>query len=393
MTDAINTNRQFRLYDADENYMRLSVDETIARELNKWQGWKCSAGVRGLYIDYDGNIWNCNTASSKLDRFNKGEWKKVEFLMKQGDTKPDTSKVFKLSLDNTEENKKKHWGFLGNVSEGYQLPKEWVTCPFNSCGCGADVVLSKAKTNDDRQMLAVTNWGDKGRDGTSADYRDTVKDPVAVETNFQVPYQILWDLGRFCNYDCNYCWSSVHNRTDPHKDYDDLIRVSDDIITNWAKGKQIRWNFGGGEPTLHPKFLDWMQYLKSRNQWTLVTTNGSRDTKYWKKLIPFLNSVNMSAHFSQVDEDRFIRNIEVICEYFDVHSDDHWLEIKLMAPPEYFDRALAMRERIQKLGVLDKPGAYGRIKGVMSLVPIRSLGDAGTIVEYSPEQLQILSNQ
>lgn len=394
MTDEVNTNKQFRIYNADGEYTRYSVDEAISRELNKWKGWSCSAGVRGLYIDYDGNMWVCNSASSKIDRFNKSEWKKVELLMQKGDTKPDTSKVFKMVIPNTEENKQKHWGYLGNISEGgYELPKEWVTCPYNSCGCGADVVLSKAQ-QEHKQKLAVTFFGNRGKDFTTDDYRETIEgEPVAAETNFPVPYQILWDLGRFCNYDCNYCWSSVHNRTDPHKDFDMLVRVSNDIIDNWAKGRMIRWNFGGGEPTLHPKFLDWMAHLKERGQWTLVTTNGSRDTKYWEKLIPHLNSVNMSAHFSQINEDRFIRNIETICKHFDEHDDDHWLEIKLMAPPEHFDRALALRERIQKLDVIGKPGANNRINGVMSMVPIRSLGDSGTIVEYSPEQISILSNQ
>ena len=75
--DDVNTNKQLRIYDKSEKYIRLSVDETIARGLNKWQAWQCSAGVRALYIDFDGNLWICNTASSKLDRFNDPGWKEV----------------------------------------------------------------------------------------------------------------------------------------------------------------------------------------------------------------------------------------------------------------------------------------------------------------------------
>ena len=76
MHDA-NTNKQFRIYDKTSKYIRLSVDETIARNLNRWQDWQCSAGVRGLYIDFDGNLWICNTASAKLDRFNTPGWEQV----------------------------------------------------------------------------------------------------------------------------------------------------------------------------------------------------------------------------------------------------------------------------------------------------------------------------
>jgi sulfatase maturation enzyme AslB (radical SAM superfamily) len=220
---------------------------------------------------------------------------------------------------------------------------------------------------------------------------------VAVEMNFPIPYQVLWDLGRLCNYDCSYCWPNVHNRHEEHKNYDDLINTCNKIIDDWSHGEPIRWNFGGGEPTLHPRFLDLLKHLKSRNQWTMVTSNGTRDHKYWSLAAENLNSINLSAHFDglkdEKDEDRFVRNVEAVCKHFDEHNDDHWLEVKLMAPPQHLERALKMREKIRALGTLDKPGANGRIKGVLSLVPIRSMGDSGALVNYTEEQLEIFRKQ
>ena len=61
-------NKQLRIYSSDSHFTRVSVDEAIARGINSWKGWKCSAGVRGLYIDYDGNIWNANCASSNRNQ-------------------------------------------------------------------------------------------------------------------------------------------------------------------------------------------------------------------------------------------------------------------------------------------------------------------------------------
>jgi sulfatase maturation enzyme AslB (radical SAM superfamily) len=248
-----------------------------------------------------------------------------------------------------------------------------------------------------KMMLSVTNSSWEGKENTLNDVVDNIGAPVAVEMNFPIPYQILWDLGRRCNYDCSYCWTSVHNRTDDHKDYDLLITTADNLINNWSGGKSIRWNFGGGEPTLHPKFLDFVKYLKDRNQWIMITSNGTRDHKYWAEAAKYLNSINLSAHFDgltdEKDEDRFVRNIDAICKHFDEHDDDHWLEIKLMAPPQYIDRALKLKDKINALGTLDKPGANGRIKGVVSLVPIRGLGDSGTLVEYNDNQLEMFKNQ
>lgn len=409
--DDANTNKQFRIYDESEKYIRLSVDETIARGLNKWQGWQCSAGVRALYIDFDGNLWICNTASAKLDRFNFDGWRTILKQNKPANPTEEwwpiqnklgleyrkTKEAFQKVLPNTVENKTEFPGFLGNIFDGYDLPKSWFKCPWDSCGCGADVIVSKAKSTMYKPMLSVTNGGWESKENTLTDVVDSIEEPVAVEMNFPIPYQILWDLGRRCNYDCSYCWTSVHNRTDDHKDYNLLVKTADNLIDNWSNKESIRWNFGGGEPTLHPKFLEFLKHLKSRDQWIMLTSNGTRDHKYWTEAVQYLNSINLSAHFDglldEKDEDRFVRNIESICKHFDEHDDDHWLEIKLMAPPHYIDRALKLRDKIKALGTLDRPGANNRIKGMLSLVPIRSIGDSGALVEYTKEQLDIFRTQ
>lgn len=411
LEDDINTNKQFRVYEESGKHLRLSVDEAIARNLNTWQGWKCSAGVRALYIDFDGNLWVCNTASANLDRFNYAEW---EVLRANKRSEPRTDKwddelhqlgldyrktknAYKKILPNDAATKNTYPGFLGNIYDGYELPNDWFTCPWQSCGCGADVVLSKAKTDMYKELLSVTNRSWRGKEETLKNSAQTIGEPVAVEMNFPIPYQILWDIGRRCNYDCSYCWRSVHNRTDDHKDFDLMVKTADRIINEWAHGNVIRWNFGGGEPTLHPRFLDFLKHLNDRKQWTMVTTNGTRDHKYWSEAIKYLNSVNLSAHFDGLlgdkEEDRFVRNVEVICDHFSQHNDDHWLEVKVMAPPQYIERALKLHGKIKALGVLDKHGANNRINGSLSLVPIRSLGDSGTLVEYTDEQLEIFKHQ
>jgi organic radical activating enzyme len=411
--DDINTNKQFRLYDSNAKFIRLSVDEVIAREHNKWQNWECSAGVRGLYIDYDGNIWMCNTSSAnQSDNFNYPNWLAFskEHKEKYDEKEWEKTKVIYLKefrqredaynnvmLHNNSATKKNKIGFLGNIKEGFEIRDNWSQCPWEKCSCGADVILSKAKSSFHREILAVTNKSWEGKEFTKDNTTDNIVDFVAAEMNFPIPYQILWDLGRLCNYDCSYCWPNVHNRHEKHKDYNDIVNVCDNIINNWSKGDTIRWNFGGGEPTLHPNFLDLLKFLKSKNQWIMVTSNGTRDYKYWSQAVKYLNSINLSAHFEglkdEKDEDRFIKNIQVICDHFASHDDDHWLEIKIMTTPEFINRALALKEKIKKLEILHKKGANNRINGVVSLVPIRKIGNSGQLVEYTEEQLEILRNQ
>ncbi len=381
--------------------MRLSVDETIARGLNSWRNWTCSAGVKNLYIDYDGNLWVCNTASAAVNRFNYeafeqqkkelferadpekvwDEFEKLKVRFRKSDI--SVSKVF------SSQNEK---GLLGNIFNGFEIPDKWFNCEWNLCGCGADVFIPKAQSKEDIAKLSVHNYGFAGRDSSTNDLVDQIEKSVAVEPNFPISYQILWDLGRRCNYDCSYCWPSAHNRDAEHKPLKVMIDTADKLISSWSFGSQIRWNFGGGEPTLNPDFLEFVKYLHSRNQWVLVTTNGSRPRSYWKEAIKYINSVNLSVHFEFSKDQRILENIEEICDYFDKHNADHWLEIKLMSPPQFVQNALALKEKIKELTKLKDFGANGRIKGVVSIVPIRS-SDGSTLIEYTEEDMKLIQNQ
>jgi organic radical activating enzyme len=443
-------NKQLRVYDASGKYIRMSVDETIARGQNSWRSWKCSAGTRGLYIDYDGNIWVANCASSHyndgvhadttiqawakkrleifgefphIDWYNqntdggwplpKDGWEICEQHVKLQAELRSTELAFFNNLGrsietidttanawqwkSTLDDVGSVWGLLGNIRDGFDVPDDWVTCPYGNCGCGADVILSKSKTYAHRELLDVTKNGSRGTANVK-NFTDQISDSVAVEMNFPIDFQVLWDLGRKCNYNCNYCWPSVHSNTEKFADYDTIIRAIDMITTHWAEGKQIRWNFGGGEPTMHPQFIDILKYLKSKGQWILITTNGSRSTKFWTEAAQYCNSINMSAHFASMDlypgnEQRFIDNCEVIMKQHDLVDDDHWIEIKLMTPPGYLERAQATKDRIMALNMLDQPGANGRPKGSISLVPIRSLDDSSSLVNYSENEIEYFRNQ
>jgi len=342
----------------------LSVDELIARGLNKWNGYVCGAGFKYMYFDYDGNVWRCNAGSERRNG------------------------MIRQEIPVTDEMKNRHKGYLGNINESFEIPNDVFVCPWKSCNCGADILVPKAHPAHQNKLMI----------NPLPTVPTTMTSPVvpasaASETFFPIGRQILWDIGRRCNYACSYCWPEAHSRTDPHLPWETITRVSQRMIDEWANGGMIRWYFGGGEPTLHPMFVDWMKWLTERNQWTLVTTNGSRPAKYWKELIPYLSAVNMSVHFEYANENKLMDNISTICEHFMQHNSDHWLEIKLMSTPLSLDRAIALKDRIINSGMLSAIGANGQPNGTMSLVPIRDLRLAGKIVEYTPEQMKLLENQ
>lgn len=460
-TDIPLDNKQLRIYNSEGNYLRASVDEVIANGLNKWKDWHCSAGARNLYIDYDGNVWIANCASSSHyskihnDRVNKwfndkdstvdDEWRKyresiigeyphkqwvidnvgaehwpmpkenwetceahlrlmeeINRLEKQffnADFRKNTHyKSFLKKTDSwkwTADENSKVWGLLGSIFTSWTLPDTWTKCPFTSCGCGADVILSKAKTSNSVKKLHVTNHQFDGQKMGSV--VDSVTEPYGIEMNFPIVHQVLWDITRRCNYDCSYCWPSVHNNVESYHEYEKIIETIDSAIDTWAEGSEIRWNFGGGEPTMHPNFLKILEHLNQKNQWVLVTTNGSRSNKYFTELVKYCNSINMSTHFESMDqfkgnEDRFIDNCRIIIDHHKRVNKDHWLEIKLMTPPGTLERAYQFKNKIIDLG-LEHLGANGRPIGAISFVPIRAIDNSQELVEYSENEIRYFQNQ
>jgi len=465
-------NKQLRVYDNNGKFKRHSVDEVIAKGYNKWKGWHCSAGARNLYIDYDGNVWVANCASSnfygkvhakRIEDFTKKlnnqqhldeafleyQWsvigrddsperiawinentdngwpmpktnwknseqniklmKRIRELVKEfytpdklnahiGDRNNPLYKKFLKSPENWSyktSHKDKVWGLLGSIYTQWQAPEVWTKCPYSSCGCGADVILSKAKNKNAVENLFVTQHELDGQ--TKGSETNELNSLAGIEMNFPIVHQILWDITRRCNYDCSYCWPSIHNNTEKHHSTDKIMETIDIAVNSWANKEEIRWNFGGGEPTMHPDFLDILKKLNSMKQWVLVTTNGARSQKYFSELVQYCNSINMSAHFKSMDqfrgnEQRFIDNCHTIIKHHKTVNKDHWLEIKLMTPPGLLDRAQQFRDKIVDLG-LNELGANGRQIGAISLVPIRDITDSSQLVDYSSNEIRYFQQQ
>ena len=93
--------------------------------------------------------------------------------------------------------------------------------------------------------------------------------------------KVEWNLGKRCNYDCTYCPKEIHDNTSAHTDIEILKKAVDKLMT---LGKPIRLSFTGGEPTVHPKFEELLNYCKHVGiNWISVTTNGTRKVEWYNK--------------------------------------------------------------------------------------------------------------
>jgi len=123
--------------------------------------------------------------------------------------------------------------------------------------------------------------------------------------------KIEWNLGKRCNYDCSYCPSEIHDNSSPHTDIEILKSSVDQLM---KLGKPVRISFTGGEPTVHPKFEELVNYCKNQGvSWVSVTTNGTRKDDWYANLRA--DQIVFSVHM-EYDVRRVLNTIVNVNEYF-----------------------------------------------------------------------------
>lgn len=92
----------------------------------------------------------------------------------------------------------------------------------------------------------------------------------------QAPLSINLDLTTACNYACDHCidWDILNSKI---KHDDDELRES--IATMAQRGLASVILIGGGEPTLYPRFAEFVAFCKELGLQVAVVSNGSRNDK------------------------------------------------------------------------------------------------------------------
>jgi pyruvate-formate lyase-activating enzyme len=333
-------NKIIRHYRSDGRFFDLSVDQSIALKLNGWKGWLCAASQESLYIDFDGFIFVANCRAN---------------------------------------------GPLGSIYDGFSLPDQWISCPKDFCGCGADIMIPKAKSAAELDLL-VNLKNRPPRPGVINRLPGQDQDVSAVEVAFpNAVRQVFWDLHRRCNYACSYCWPEVHNNYEEPKPYSLLLKTTQDLMNRFGQGKSMRFLFGGGEPTIIPEFVDWMKFIYESGSQSVVTTNGPRSPAYFRELIKYCN-INMSIHFEFADTDRIVQNVEAIVESIRAREARGGLELKLMCPPGRVDDVIRLKRRLFTI-----QGFAEHIN--WSVVPIRSIENNQLLVSYEEAEFERLKRE
>lgn len=199
-------------------------------------------------------------------------------------------------------------------------------------------------------------------------------------------FTVSWILGRFCNYNCSYCWPYASSRKKDHRPYS-LITENIDEIKKQARERgfnSFHFSFSGGEPTFHPDYLKIIKYYaedskNSNFQSCHMTTNLSRNKEWFDKYIEATQdldrvSITASWHREFSKKEDFINKLVYLQEN-GVH-----VTINMVMVPQWFDSLWAEAEYFQSFGIN------------VTLKPQSDKTASFVVKDYTEQQLKRLYN-
>ena len=163
-----------------------------------------------------------------------------------------------------------------------------------------------------------------------------------------------WILGRFCNYNCSYCWPYARSNEIDHyslKLYQDTVDTIKKQATNNGF-TEFHWSFSGGEPTTFKQLPELIRYLSAESNYQSIhmTTNLSPGFKWWSRwatdtAMLARRSLTASFHDEFADEHEFGEKI------LQLMNDNVYVTINQVMVPTKFYELYTRLERFANRGI------------------------------------------
>ena len=167
-------------------------------------------------------------------------------------------------------------------------------------------------------------------------------------------FNVSWILGRFCNYNCSYCWPYARSDKVDHQSLEVYTNTIDEIKRQ-AKSNgfnRFHWSFSGGEPTAYKQLNDLVKHLDDGQTYQTIhmTTNLSPGSKWWNTWCTNTSllqrrSITASYH------DEFAREQEFGDKCLQLQYELVHVTINQVMVPEKFYELYERMERFHKRGI------------------------------------------
>jgi uncharacterized Fe-S cluster-containing radical SAM superfamily protein len=169
-------------------------------------------------------------------------------------------------------------------------------------------------------------------------------------------FSTSWILGRFCNYNCSYCWPYARSDKIDHQPLE-VYKSTVDEIKRQARLNgfdQFHWSFSGGEPTAYKHLLELTKHLddgvQTPYQSVHMTTNLSPSIRWWQN---WANATDMLARRSITASfhDEFAKEQEFADKCLKLIDERVHVTINQVMVPEKFYELHERLERFNKKGI------------------------------------------
>lgn len=169
-------------------------------------------------------------------------------------------------------------------------------------------------------------------------------------------FSVSWILGRFCNYNCSYCWPYARSDKLDYQDLSIYKNTIDEIKrqANQNGFNEFHWSFSGGEPTAYKQLNDLVKHLQddltSTYQSVHMTTNLSLGSKWWNtwcKNTELLQRRSITASF----HDEFAKEQEFGDKCLQLIYERVHVTVNQVMVPEKFYELYERMERLHKRGI------------------------------------------
>jgi len=196
-------------------------------------------------------------------------------------------------------------------------------------------------------------------------------------------FTVSWILGRFCNYNCSYCWPYARSDKPDHYDLSVYKQTIDNIKYQAQLNgfKNFHFSFSGGEPTAYKYFGELIEYYCSDTapeyQSIHMTTNLSPGSKWWNRWLDATSTLqrrSITASF----HDEFANEQEFGDKCLQLMKGGTFVTINQVMVPERFEE---LYERLQRFAA----------RGISVTLKPQSNNTATDVVHgYTKEQIAIM---
>lgn len=169
-------------------------------------------------------------------------------------------------------------------------------------------------------------------------------------------FSVSWILGRFCNYNCSYCWPYARSDKPDYLPFEIYTETINEIKRQANKNgfNQFHWSFSGGEPTAYRQLLDLVKHIQSdivpTYQSIHMTTNLSPGSKWWKTWCEnssMLQRRSITASY----HDEFAKEQEFGDKCLQLMYEGVYVTVNQVMVPDKFYQTLERCDRLSKRGI------------------------------------------